>query len=66
MSQKQLNEMTLQLKSRKKTITFLLLLLLITLIALSKSLFPHIHLNKQILSQYTNKILGITRKTRGL
>ena len=47
--------MTTQPKLCKKTMTFLLLLLLKTLITRSKTLFSQIHLNKQTLSQYTRK-----------
>ena len=45
---------------------FLLLFLLKTLITWSKILFYQSQLNKQILSQYTKKILGMKRKITGL
>ena len=66
MSQKQLNQMTFKPTSQKKAMTYLLLLLLKTLITRSKTLFSQIHLNKQILSQFTNKIPGMKRKSADL
>ena len=45
---------------------YFLLLLLKILITWSKTVFSQIHLNKQILKQYTKKIPGMKRKTTGL
>ena len=45
---------------------YFLLLLLKILITWSKTVFSQIHLNKQILRQYTKKIPGMKRKTTGL
>ena len=45
---------------------YFLLLLLKILITWSKTVFSQIHLNKQILRQYTKKIPGVKRKTTGL
>ena len=45
---------------------YFLLLLLKILITWSKTVFSQIHLNKQILRQYTKKIPGMKRKATGL
>ena len=49
----------------KKTLTYLLLLLLKTLTKWPKTLFSKIHLNMQVLSQYIKKIPGVKRKITG-